>query len=251
VTHTEGCGPDLVFVHGTGRSGFELPIPLLGERVRITTYDRRGTAVWPLSADAELPTVGEHVADLIQVIVRLARGPVHVCGMSFGGVIALELARRRPDLVRSLVLFEPPVRLSDDWRPPGPSLLDAFKQLIAEHRPERAAELFHRRALSDAAWDSLPEQVQRRLRGTWRHIHADLLANDAHRPRWDELKRIVTPVLLLYGSRSRPAFELSLRALNAHLPCSRVAAIPSATHHVDAQAWRELATAVFEFLGLQ
>lgn len=51
----------------------------------------------PFSFDAAV----RHLAGVIE---RHARGPVVVAGLSLGGYVAIELAHRRPDLVRGLVL---------------------------------------------------------------------------------------------------------------------------------------------------
>lgn len=48
-----------------------------------------------------------HAACVIEFIERELTAPVHIFGNSLGGAIALQLAARRPDLVRSLTLISP------------------------------------------------------------------------------------------------------------------------------------------------
>jgi len=51
-----------------------------------------------------------NVADLVELIIkRLNLGPAHIIGHSYGAFIALYLAFEHPDLVKTLVLGEPPV----------------------------------------------------------------------------------------------------------------------------------------------
>jgi pimeloyl-ACP methyl ester carboxylesterase len=50
-----------------------------------------------------------HVDDLVAVSGALDAAPAHLVGHSWRGFIALLTAIRRPDLVRSLILMEPPV----------------------------------------------------------------------------------------------------------------------------------------------
>ncbi|HWD03753.1 MAG TPA: alpha/beta hydrolase [Amycolatopsis sp.] len=48
----------------------------------------------------------QHGEDLIRVLDALGHDVVDVCGMSMGGFVAVELATRRPDRVRGLVLVD-------------------------------------------------------------------------------------------------------------------------------------------------
>jgi pimeloyl-ACP methyl ester carboxylesterase len=50
-----------------------------------------------------------HVDDLAALIVELELGPAHVVGHSYGGYVGLGLGLAHPELVRSLILGEPPV----------------------------------------------------------------------------------------------------------------------------------------------
>jgi pimeloyl-ACP methyl ester carboxylesterase len=51
-------------------------------------------------------SVAQHVEDLVAVLDAHGLDAVHVCGMSMGGFIAVELAVRHPERVRSLVLVD-------------------------------------------------------------------------------------------------------------------------------------------------
>ena len=64
-------------------------------------------------ADGPLPTstigIVEHAAHAAALLDRLGTGPATVVGHSSGTLIVLQLAQDRPDLVRRLVLSEPPL----------------------------------------------------------------------------------------------------------------------------------------------
>jgi pimeloyl-ACP methyl ester carboxylesterase len=51
-------------------------------------------------------SVARHADDLVAVLDALGLDAVHVCGMSMGGFVAVELAHRHPDRVKSLVLVD-------------------------------------------------------------------------------------------------------------------------------------------------
>lgn len=102
----KGAGPALLCLHGIGSSSaaFEPQIAELGGELRFLAWDAPGYAG---SADPEGPLDLDTYADAAAAVIRdRADGPAHVLGVSWGGVIAIRLALRHPDLVRSLILAD-------------------------------------------------------------------------------------------------------------------------------------------------
>ncbi len=59
------------------------------------------------SADVAGPSsMSRHAADMVAVLDRLGLAAVHVCGMSMGGFVAVELATAYPGRVKSLILVD-------------------------------------------------------------------------------------------------------------------------------------------------
>src|ERR687894_3327438 len=107
-----GEGPLVVLVHGAmDRSGGMLRVRrLLQGTCRVLRYDRRGYA---RSLSAGPPTsFGQQVDDLAAL---LDGRPAVLAGHSFGGLICLALAERRPELVRSVLAYEAPMILAPWW----------------------------------------------------------------------------------------------------------------------------------------
>lgn len=76
----------------------------LDGRYRILRYDQRGQG---LSDAPDGPySVADHADDLEALLNRLGSGPAALCGLSIGGMIALEASSRRTGLVRALVLAD-------------------------------------------------------------------------------------------------------------------------------------------------
>jgi pimeloyl-ACP methyl ester carboxylesterase len=73
----------------------------LGARFRVVAPDRRGYGLSPAVAREDFDV------DAIDVGALLGGG-AHLAGHSYGGVVALLAAARRPEAVRSLCLLEPP-----------------------------------------------------------------------------------------------------------------------------------------------
>ena len=98
-----GAGEPAVFVHGSFGWGTETwrEQKLLADAYRLLLVDRRGFGESPPDGRVDF----EH--DATDIAQLLADG-AHLVGHSYGGVVALLAAARRPDSVRSLAVIEPP-----------------------------------------------------------------------------------------------------------------------------------------------
>jgi pimeloyl-ACP methyl ester carboxylesterase len=98
-----GAGPSLLMIPGLASDSQSwLPVrDALAERFRLILPDNRGSGRSTQDAPISVPLLTD---DCIALLEALGGGPVHVLGHSLGGMVALELAARRPDLVDRLVL---------------------------------------------------------------------------------------------------------------------------------------------------
>lgn len=95
-------GPPIVFVHGTrlSRSMWRPQMDALRDAYRVIALDLPGHG-----ALAGRPfTVASASDQVARVIEEAAGGHAVVVGLSLGGYVAMDLAARRPELVRGLVL---------------------------------------------------------------------------------------------------------------------------------------------------
>jgi pimeloyl-ACP methyl ester carboxylesterase len=98
-----GAGPPAVLVHGSfgwGEETWHAQRPLAAAH-ELRLVDRRGYGASPPAGRADFDRDADDVAGLLDE-------PAHVLGHSYGGVVALLAAARRPDSVRSLAVIEPP-----------------------------------------------------------------------------------------------------------------------------------------------
>jgi len=98
-----GDGDAAVFVHGSfgwGEETWREQRPLADD-YRLLLVDRRGFGASPADGRVDFERDAADVAEL------LGDG-AHLVGHSYGGVVSLLAAGRRPEAVRSLVLIEPP-----------------------------------------------------------------------------------------------------------------------------------------------
>jgi pimeloyl-ACP methyl ester carboxylesterase len=98
----------IVLLHCSGSSGaqWRTLAPLLGARYRVMTPDLIGYgAAAPWSGRGGF-SLAQEAAAVRSLLGRLDE-PAHLVGHSYGGAVALHIARTRPDRVRSLTLVEP------------------------------------------------------------------------------------------------------------------------------------------------
>jgi pimeloyl-ACP methyl ester carboxylesterase len=234
-----GAGAPILLVHGSAADHTTWSIQLRGDglagRFALVAYDR------PLGLTVE----GQ--ADLAAAIVAEIGPPVVAVGSSYGGVVVLELVRRRPELVRGAVLCEPPLAASDDDAPIPDTFLARFDAIAAAEGGESAGEYFLRQVLGDVAYMKMPRLFQARSKAMWRAIRDDSAALGAYRPRYAQLAAVATPVLLLGGDRSAAYFRPTLDALARALPRARVEILAGAGHMMQAEAHRAFAEALIRF----
>jgi pimeloyl-ACP methyl ester carboxylesterase len=110
-----GHGERLVlFVHGALGSGrsFDRVASLLDEEATMLLYDRRGYGTNAAAATDGPVGVDQHIADAIELLD--GRRAV-VIGHSFGGVTALGVGARAPELVDAIGLYETSLAWSPGW----------------------------------------------------------------------------------------------------------------------------------------
>jgi pimeloyl-ACP methyl ester carboxylesterase len=171
---------------------------------RVIAYDRRG---YPRSGGAVVRSAAEHARDAAAILDALQARPAVVAGTSAGATIALDLAVRRPDLVRAVVVHEAAWRALRHPDPSGLGALARMQWLARRGRYPQAAEALLRWVYSyrdgGSAWDAFPESWRQAARDSGRSVVADLKASMGGYPRGPDLATITAPVACTYGSRSR------------------------------------------------
>ena len=114
-----GHGTPLILIHGLGSSSqdWELQIPVLAKHYRLLVVDVRGHG--RSDKPHERYSIQGFTFDLIALIEHLNLPPVHVVGLSMGGMIAFQLGVDEPARVKSLCIVnsapEVKVRSTEDY----------------------------------------------------------------------------------------------------------------------------------------
>src|SRR5437870_1808800 len=185
-----GTGLPVVFVHGSlgTLESWGPQIDAFATRFRVIAYSRRYH--WPNAAqpDGQEYSLSLHADDLIGLIEALGLERVHLVASSYGAYVALLVTLRRPDLVRSLALAEPPILPWIARTPWGDSLRQVFEApvLDATQRAfERGDSLDALRRFVDGMsgragrFDGLPEADRAALLRTAFELRIELAADPA------------------------------------------------------------------------
>jgi pimeloyl-ACP methyl ester carboxylesterase len=201
-----GEGPPIVFLHGMGGTGATYPqyVERLAGRDMYgidTPGDvGRSVAITPLKSRDDL---GDWLDD---TLAALDLDDAHLIGTSYGGILALNMAIRRPRRIASITVIDPgalaPLRLVRFvlWGVPmllGFVLPGPLRRFLAKKRP-----LLEDRRVTRAAFFGQ------------RHHRFDL--PDAEPFADDELRGITVPTSVFIGAKSA-AFDATIAAKRAQL----------------------------------
>ena len=233
-----GSGDPLVLVHGSwgDHHNWDPVVSALAESFRVLAYDRRGHSA--SERPAGQGSVFEDADDLAGLIDELGLAPAHVAGNSFGAVIVLRAATRRPEVFRSLIVHEPPLVSLLAGTELEPALaevqrrIDAVVGLLEGSDHEGAARLFVETiAFGPGAWDGqlTPEmrEVFTANAPTWLDEVRD---PDALQMDLDALAGFDRPALLTSGTESAPFFGSVVDIVAEPLPRSARVTIDGADH---------------------
>ncbi|MFH8221532.1 alpha/beta fold hydrolase [Streptomyces sp. NPDC018057] len=258
--HTRAAGAGgagVLLLHGLmGRASHWAPTARwLAERHRTVALDQRG------HGQSEKPprpayTREAYIEDAEAAVEQLGLGPAVLVGHAMGALTAWQLAAKRPDLVRALVICD--MRASalgaasqrewedwfKTWPTPFATLADVRKWFGADdpwvERPDPARGAFYAEIMHEGAdgWRPVFEPEQMLVsRETWVY--------DAH---WEELAQVRCPALVvrgLDGELGRAEAQEMVRVL----PLGEYAEVTDAGHlvHFDQpEAWRAAVTPFLE-----
>ncbi len=240
-----GAGSTVLLLHGlAGHAGewFETASWLTGTH-RVVALDVRGHGESE-HHPADVSSSAQ-VADVAFVIEQLASGPVVLVGQSLGGVTALMVAARHPNLVRSLVLADAFPSDGGDGGAAAQSIGEALRGWPVPFASKEAATTFFRDLfgsdLCGQAWaDGLAQVVD-----GWRprfdiDVMVETLREALNHSTWADWGDVRCPVLVVrpgHGLLSRD----NARRMLARVPNAQLVEIPEAQHdvHLDRPAeWR-------------
>jgi pimeloyl-ACP methyl ester carboxylesterase len=150
-----GKGQPILLIHGLGSGARDwgMQAPFLSQNFQVVTFDVRG------HGQSDKPpgpySIPLFAADTIELIRSLELAPVHIVGISMGGMIAFQVAVDAPEMVKSLVIVNS-----------GPEfVLRSLRDIIRGLQRLLIVRLFGMRKMGEALSKSLfPKKEQGELR---------------------------------------------------------------------------------------
>ena len=241
----KGNGPPLILINGLGGDTRTL-VPLVEKLVSsctIVSFDMRGAGQSDKPKDAY--TITQIAQDTIALMDQLCGGSAHVMGHSMGGCVAMELALRNPDAVRTLSL----VSSFPSWdRPYPPS--DELKALFAQTdvTKELLAEVYDT-IFGPAFKERIPasEFIEFRMNDPMPQPAYSYLNQLSAIEKFDvcnEVAAIAPPTLIVAGNCDQVVPPNNARWLNEMIPDSELCILKDVGHVVPLEAPKELATLI-------
>ena len=168
-----------------------------------------------------------HFREDLALIESLLDAPAHLVGHSYGGFLALQLALKRPELVRSIAAYEPvafgvldEVEDADaiaglagvrrTWEPDASGVDEAWLRSFVEWWNGRGA------------WDAMGEATRNAFRTVGWKVFQEVMTLGADRTSRETYGTIAAPTLLLGGELTPLTERRVVQRLAEALPNARV-----------------------------
>jgi pimeloyl-ACP methyl ester carboxylesterase len=254
----EGAGEPVVLIHGAfvDHRLWRQQIDALARSYRVIAPSLHHHWPEPWDGRGEPFSVRRNVADIAGLVRSLDLGKVHLVGHSMGGMVAVELARSNPDMLRTLTLADPagPVSLLGDE--------------VAQQRREAGAKFAQmvrtrldtgdRRVATQSMWDAISGPgAWDRASPTVQQMMVDNVGTAAAPPdpappglECAEVRAWPFPVLLVHGESSAATYrEIGGALRRCRADIAEPVTVPKAGHNMHVQNPEAFNEALRSFLS--
>jgi pimeloyl-ACP methyl ester carboxylesterase len=236
-----GSGAPLVLIHAslaTGAGNWKAYVPYLSTHFRLIMPDLRGhgRTINP-QGTIRLPTVTD---DLVAFIKALNLEKPFLCGWSGGGDIALDIGIRYPNSVKAMVVGGVTHRVTEEYytsiramgaEAPGKVNIEQFEKAM----PQFVELLRIAHSQNPDHWKTLLSQISHEM------LEPTL-------PSHDDLKKITTPTLIIWGDRDQYLPVEDALELYRLLPDAELAVLPNTDHSLSRTRVEQFANLAKDFL---
>jgi pimeloyl-ACP methyl ester carboxylesterase len=255
LTYMErGSGKPLILVHGAlvdHRAWTNVMEPL-ASRYRVIAPNLRHYYPESWNGEGGSFSAEQHGDDLAGFARALKLGKAHWLGWSRGGLVMVEVAKKHPELVQTLIFedgaIDMPVEETEETREVASftqRLRETLQKNIRSGDLIHAAEVFCDTLNGNGYWSRMTGVAREMV---LQNIYTAL--GDVRRPvtTCDEVRRFNMPVLLLTGERSPKRYGFYYSEMRKCRDFPETVIIPKATHAIHLDNPERFLSVVLEFL---
>jgi pimeloyl-ACP methyl ester carboxylesterase len=234
-----GTGEPVLLLHCScaSNAAWDSLCDALDEDFRVIAPDQwgcGGSDDWTGQGEFNL---AREAAPILDITSRIGTA-VHLVGHSYGGGVALRVARERPDLIRSLTLIEPSAfhllrsgDLDDQilFREIS-SVADTVRKAVLSGDCWGGMGHFVDYWNGEGAWNAMSREARMRLGKNLSKVVLDFHALFEEPARLEDYGTLSIPTLLLCGDRSPAPSCRIVEMLASAMPHARVVRIQNADH---------------------
>lgn len=255
-----GAGLPLVMVHG-GAGDYSSAAPqwaAFASSYRTISYSRRYSHPNQNPLTSKRHSALDEADDLACLLEAWNATPAILVASSYGALTSLALALKRPELIKAMVLVEPPMLAWADFSERGKALRDTFDAEV--RRPARAAYLMGDRAKATTLLTAgivgpqvlegpgSPQRLAARLRNAYAMEVLSLSEDEFPMLDPAAVMRLDIPTLLVSGENTRPLFGELFALLSARMPHAEKRVVRHSGHTVTRDQPEAFNAAALDFL---
>ena len=257
-----GAGDVIVGVHGavSDKRVWDAYQEPLSDNHRFIGYSRRYYGTAPLPEGEHVYDASVHAEDLAAIIRNTGSAPVHLISRSSGGYAAVITAVKYPELVRSLVMWEPFIGNdfvpSADFDEKSVELINSFRKgfgpavkTAKAGDTKRAVELFieHVYEMEEGSFGTLPENFQQVLYDNARTLPLLYSGKTTDKVTCDFVGQIKVPTLVLRGGETDDGYALPHIKAAECIPGSTLKVVDGVVHDGPGRKPDEITALALDF----
>ena len=241
----------LVFSHGLlfNVHLFDYQVEALKDQYRCIAYDHpgQGRSGMP-EKEFDMENLYEYAAGFIEA---LNTGPVHFIGLSMGGFVAMRLAARRPDLIKSIILLDTSADIE-----PNTFKYSLLNNIVRLFSPKPVAGtilgiMFGKTFLSDTSRSAERDKWKQHLLQLPKNITRSVNAVIKRKSILGELQNIKCPVLVVCGAEDVATVPEKSHRIHNEIPGSILKIVPQAGHSSSIEQPGHITDAICDFIERQ
>jgi pimeloyl-ACP methyl ester carboxylesterase len=237
--HEQGKGAPVVLLHASGSSGTQWRslAARLATRYHVFAPDLIGYGSTP-GWNGRGGFCLAHEAALVRGLLGGLGEPAHLIGHSYGGAVALQVARTRPELLRSLTVIEPVAfhLLRDGDAVDGAALREiegvaaAVSHALEQNDRERGFGAFFDYWNGPGSWAAVPADKRPGLAATLDKVALDFVAALTEPAGLEDMADIAVPTQVLQGGCTTLPARCICKLLSAAIPGASLRIVRGAGH---------------------